>query len=84
VPARTVWKATERNGLRLLGLALVIALPFLVIEMGLMTLPGSAGALALPIAVLLGLIASAQLVVVTIMLSLAYDVLVRGGGPPAP
>jgi hypothetical protein len=83
VPARAVWQKTERNGLRLLGLTLVTALPFLVVETALITLPGSAGALALPIAVLLGLITSAQLVVVTIMLSLAYDVLVRGGGPPA-
>jgi hypothetical protein len=28
-------------------------------------------------------VASAQLIVLTIMLALCYDVLVRGGGPPA-
>jgi hypothetical protein len=83
VPPRAVWQATERNGLRLLGLTLVTALPFLATETVLITLPGSAGGLALPIAILLGLVASAQQIVVTIMLSLAYDLLVRGGGPPA-
>jgi hypothetical protein len=30
---------------------------------------------------LLGLVSAAQLTVVTVMLSLSYDVLVRGGGP---
>jgi hypothetical protein len=80
VPARTVWKSTERNGFRLLATALLIAFPFLVVEMMLVGLRG-AGIFAFLVTILLGLVAAAQLTVVTVMLSLSYDVLVRGGGP---
>jgi hypothetical protein len=81
VPARTVWKATERNGFRLLAATLLIALPFVIVEMMLVSLRG-VGGLAFPVTILLGLITSVQLIVITVMLSLSYDVLVRGGGPP--
>lgn len=80
VPARTVWKATEHNGFRLLATTLLIALPFVTVEMMLVSLRGIS-ALAFPVTILLGLITAAQLVVITVMLSLSYDVLVRGGGP---
>jgi hypothetical protein len=80
VPARTVWKSTERNGFRLLAATLLIAMPFVIVELMLTSLRG-VGGLAFPVTILLGLITSVQLVVITVMLSLAYDVLVRGGGP---
>jgi len=82
VPARTVWQSTERNGFRLLATALLVALPFVIVDMALAGLRDMDG-LALPATILLGLVTSVQLIVVTIMLSLSYDVLVRGGGPPA-
>ena len=80
VSARAVWQATERNGFRLLATALLIALPFLVVDMMLISLRG-VDAFAFVATILLGLTTSAQLIVVTVMLSLSYDVLVRGGGP---
>ena len=83
VPARTVWKATEHNGFRLLATTLLIALPFVTVEMMLVSLRGIGG-LAFPVTILLGVITAAQLVVITVMLSLSYDVLVRGGGPQSP
>jgi hypothetical protein len=82
VPARTIWQSTERNGFRLLATALLVALPFVIVDTALAGLRDVAG-LALPVTILRGLVTSAQLIVITIMLSLSYDVLVRGGGPPA-
>ncbi len=83
VPARTdLAMATERNGFRLLATALLVALPFVIVDMALAGLRDMDG-LAFPVTILLGLVTSVQLIVVTIMLSLSYDVLVRGGGPPA-
>lgn len=81
VSARVVWQSTEGNGFRLLATALLVALPFLIVDMVLAGLRDMDG-LAFPITILLGLVTSVQLIVVTTMLSLSYDVLVRGGGPP--
>jgi hypothetical protein len=82
---REIWQATEGNSFRLLATALITALPFLVIEAALIRLmPESGGGPTASLVTLaLGLISPIQLIVVTIMLSLSYDVLVRGGGPPA-
>jgi hypothetical protein len=81
VPARTIWQASAGNGFRLLTTTLLTAMPFLIVEMMLAGLRG--GGLSLIVTILASLVASAQLVVLTIMLALCYDVLVRGGGPPA-
>jgi hypothetical protein len=40
------------------------------------------GAVEIVITIAWGLISPLQLIVVTVMLSLCYDALVRGGGPP--
>jgi hypothetical protein len=61
---------------------LLTALPFLIVEMMLAGL-GGGGQLSLIVTILVSLVASAQLIVLTVMLALCYDVLVRGGGPPA-
>ena len=83
VPARTIWQATEGNAFRLLATALITLMPFLELEMLLLSSSGG-GQPPLIVTVLLSLVTSAQLVVLTIMLALSYDLLVRGGGPPAP
>jgi hypothetical protein len=82
VPPRTVWQATDGNGFRLLATMLLTVVPFLIVEMILLAFRGDDQP-SLVITILLSLVASAQLVVLTIMLALSYDVLVRGGGPPA-
>lgn len=81
VPAKVIWQASAGNGFRLLTATLLTALPFLIVEMMLAGLRG--GQLSLIVTILASLVASAQLVVLTTMLALCYDVLVRGGGPPA-
>jgi hypothetical protein len=82
VPARTVWQASAANGFRLLATTLLTALPFLIVEMMLSGLRGGDQS-SLIVVMLASLVASAQLIVLNIMLALSYDVLVRGGGPPA-
>jgi len=81
VPAKVIWRATAGNGFRLVTTTLLTALPFLIVEIMLAGLRGSQ--LSLIVTILLSLVASAQIIVLTIMLALCYDVLVRGGGPPA-
>ena len=82
VPAKVIWQASAGNGFRLLTTTLLTAMPFLIVEMILAGLSGG-GQLSLIVTILASLVASAQLIVLTIMLALCYDVLVRGGGPPA-
>ena len=82
VPAKVIWLASAGNGFRLLMTTLLTALPFLIVEMMLAGL-GGGGQLSLIVTILVSLVASAQLIVLTVMLALCYDVLVRGGGPPA-
>jgi hypothetical protein len=82
---REIWQKTEGNSFRLLAATLLTALPFLVVEAALSRLlpePRN-GAVELLVTVTQGLLSSMQLTVVTVMLSLSYDVLIRGGGPPA-
>lgn len=81
VPAKTIWQASIGNGFRLLATTLLTALPFLLIEMMLLAVKGE-GRLSLIVTILASLVSSAQLIVLTVMLALSYDVLVRGGGPP--
>ncbi len=86
---RQLWEATRGNGFRILVVIVTTLLPFLAIEASLLRLPTSdqpanhslAGDLAVTIAA--GVVSPLQLIVVTIMLSLCYDALVRGGGPAA-
>ncbi len=84
VSARHVWQATDGNGFRLVGATLLTVLPFLVVEALLFSQLADGGGIGdFVIPALLRVVASVQLVVLTITLSLSYDVLVRGGGPPA-
>jgi hypothetical protein len=84
LPNRAIWHASEGNGLRLLATILLTLAPFLIVEAGLFRLAPSPGsAVEALVTIALGLISPLQMIVVTIMLSLSYDVLVRGGGPAA-
>jgi hypothetical protein len=80
---REIWQATEGNSFRLLAAALLTALPFLVVEAALSRLMPGQGNIVVEflMTVAQALLASVQLIVVTVMLSLSYDVLIRGGGP---
>lgn len=88
-PVRSLWEATHGNSLRLLAVALLTAFPFLVGDVAIATLAGRWGP-GMGLIRLIGLnvadelMSSAQVIVVTIMLSLCYDALVRGGGPGNP
>jgi hypothetical protein len=81
---REIWQATEGNSFRLLGATLLTALPFLIVEAALSRLmPEPRGdVLEILMTVAEGVLSAMQLTVVTVMLSLSYDVLIRGGGPP--
>jgi hypothetical protein len=82
VPARTIWQATQGNGFRLLVTMLLAALPFFVVEATLLGIGGGDQPSVIG-TILASLVTAAQLVVITITMALSYDVLVRGGGPPA-
>jgi hypothetical protein len=87
---RTIWDMTRGNGLRLLAVSVMTVLPFMAIQAGLISLlpaadsPAATGFSAREIVVTIvwGVISPLQLIVITVMLSLCYDALVRGGGPP--
>jgi hypothetical protein len=84
VRPRQVWQATAGNGFRLLATAMLVVLPFFVADGAFyIQLIAVGGVAKVVFIVLLRLVASAELVVMTIMLSLSYDVLVRGQGPTA-
>ena len=83
---RDIWQATNGNGFRLLATTLLTALPFLVVEAALGRLVAAepaGGVMPMLVIVAQGVLSAMQLTVVTVMLSLSYDVLIRGGGPPA-
>jgi len=83
VGARRIWQATEGNGFRLLLASLAVILPFVFVDALLFIQAVKAGGTAKIVAVeLIRAVAAVQMVVWSIMLSLSYDVLVRGGGPP--
>ena len=87
------WSATRGNWLRLLAVGILTSLPFVFIDV-LLAIPTMSNAIHAiqagvqkpfeqPIAILVAsaVIKAVQLAVLTVMLSLSYDVLVRGGGP---
>jgi hypothetical protein len=85
-PIRALWLATHGNGLRLIAVSLLTAFPFVIADAVVFTLAGRWGQdmgtirfAGLTIAS--ELMSAAQLIVVTMMLSLSYDALIRGGGP---
>ncbi len=87
------WSATRGNWLRLLAVVILTSLPFIAIDLVLIipTLGDAVTALHAgvqtpiqqPVAILVvsAIVKSVDLAVLTVMLSLSYDVLVRGGGP---
>jgi len=87
IPIRLIWYDTRRNGVRMFAATLLSALPFLAVDTWLFQLspatqsPSEAGLAGVLVTIALGLISPLQLIVVTIMLALQYDALVRGGGP---
>jgi hypothetical protein len=87
------WSATRGNWMRLLGTVILTSLPFIAIDI-LLAVPAMQDAMSSlragvqkpieqPIFILVAssLIKAIDLAVLTVMLSLSYDVLVRGGGP---
>jgi len=82
VRPRQIWQMTGGNGWRLLATAMLVVLPFVMLDSALnIQIIGAGGIAKIVLVALLRLIVAAQLVVTTIMLSLSYDVLIRGGGP---
>jgi len=89
------WKATRGNVLRLVAVVVLTFLPFAVVS-GLLATPtihhvrmAMRGVIEAqtkaPVAMIFisSIVKSVDLAVLTVMLSLSYDVLVRGGGPAA-
>jgi hypothetical protein len=84
VGVRRIWQATEGNGFRLMAAALLVLLPFLAIDTVLLAEAMTAGDGGKFLILALGKgVAAVQMTVWSIMLSLCYDLLVRGGGPAA-
>jgi hypothetical protein len=92
-PMKVIWQATQGNGARIFAAILLTIAPFMVLE-GIIAqfVPIQPEGAAQPIPVslaeviitiVIGLISPVQTIVCTILLSLCYDALVRGGGPPA-
>jgi hypothetical protein len=86
---RVIWDRTNGNTLRLIAVALLTMLPFALVRLVLMTILQASesnttglGLVEIVVTIGGGLVSSAQLVVGTVTLSLCYDALVRGGGPP--
>lgn len=87
------WSATRGNWMRLLAAGILTVLPFLILDV-LIAIPVMHNAISAlrvgiqkpveqPIAILFAssFVKAVDLAVLTVMLSLSYDVLVRGGGP---
>lgn len=81
VRPRQIWQMTVGNGWRLVATAMLVVLPFFVLDALYIQILGADGMAKLVLIAMLRLTATVQLVVTTIMLSLSYDVLIRGGGP---
>ncbi len=81
--AKTLWEMTHGNGFRLMAATLMTVLPFLIIEAALLRLmPDTGGGLIeVVITIAVGLVSPAQLIALTVLLALCYDLLVRGNGP---
>lgn len=78
---RLVWQATRSNGFRLFAASLLVLFPFMALEFALLRTAPDGSDVGLPVLVVVGLVSPIQLIVITIMSALSYDVLVRGGGP---
>jgi hypothetical protein len=83
IRSRAIWEATQGNGFRLLAATLLTSLPFLIVEAALLGLVGDdeTGLRASAVRVALDLLTPVQMIVLTVMLALSYDLLVRGNGP---
>jgi hypothetical protein len=83
IRGRAIWEATQGNSFRLLGATLLTSLPFLILGVALLGLASDdkIGFMVVAVRVALDLLAPAQTIVVTVMLALSYDLLVRGNGP---
>ncbi|HTJ64031.1 MAG TPA: hypothetical protein VL899_09485 [Alphaproteobacteria bacterium] len=81
--ARQIWEATQGNSLRMLAATLLTSLPFLIAEVATLNLlPDDETSLkAALVKIVLGLLAPVQTIVLSVMLALSYDLLVRGNGP---
>jgi hypothetical protein len=81
--AKTIWEMTQGNSFRLIAATLMTVLPFLVVEAALLRLmpENGGGAIEVAITVAVGLVSPAQLITLTVLLALCYDLLVRGNGP---
>jgi hypothetical protein len=81
VRPRQIWQMTVGNGWRLVATAMLVVLPFFMLDALYIQILGGDGIAKIVLIAMLRLTATVQLVVTTIMLSLSYDVLIRGGGP---
>ncbi len=81
--ARAIWEVTQGNSFRLLAATLLTSLPFLIVEAALYRLmpDNEAGAVGAIVRIAIGITTPAQLIVLTVLLALCYDLLVRGNGP---
>ncbi len=81
--AKTVWEMTQGNSFRLMAATLMTVLPFLIAEAALLRLvpENGGGVMEVIVTIAVGLVSPAQLIVLTVLLALCYDLLVRGNGP---
>jgi hypothetical protein len=80
--AKTIWEMTQGNSFRLMAATLMTVLPFLIVEVVLLRLvPENGGAIEIIVTIAVGLVSPAQLIALTVLLALCYDLLVRGNGP---
>lgn len=81
--AKTIWEMTQGNSFRLIAATLMTVLPFLIVEAGLLRLmpENGGGAIEVIVTIAIGLVSPAQLIALTVLLALCYDLLVRGNGP---
>jgi hypothetical protein len=80
--AKTIWEMTQGNSFRLIAATLMTVLPFLIVEAALLRLvPENDGVIEIVVTIAVGLVSPAQLIALTVLLALCYDLLVRGNGP---
>jgi hypothetical protein len=81
--AKTIWGMTQGNSFRLIAATLMTVLPFLIVQAALLRLmpENGGGAIEILVTIAVGLVSPAQLITLTVLLALCYDLLVRGNGP---
>jgi hypothetical protein len=81
--AKTIWEMTQGNSFRLMAATLITVLPFLIAEAALLRLvpESGGGVMEVIVTIAVGLVSPAQLITLTVLLALCYDLLVRGNGP---